>query len=279
MFEERIKKHYKFLPKNQKRLAERFLSFGHEAAFLTLAKLASQLKTSEATLIRFARSLGYGGYPHLQRELQNSIRQKLSPPKALQESLAEKDDRDIFSEIFETEHHNLNKARESNSKPIIEQAIQEIIKARRVGVTGYRSSSSMAHLLYILLSEVRKNCELLEFHMGSLPSQIINYGAKDLLICISLPRYSYQTVVNLKYVKKKKCKTIAITDSPLSPIGQEADLVLLAGNRSLTYFNFLASTVALINCLVAGVSLRAKNSLANLEEVNHIVTEWGFLLR
>jgi len=260
-------------------LAERFFSFGHEAAFLTLAQLAGQLKTSEATLIRFARSLGYGGYPNLQHELQDSIRQKLSPPKALQESLDEKDDRDIFSEIFEIEHHNLNKARESNSNPIIEQAIQEIIKARRVGVTGYRSSNSMAYLLYILLSEVRKNCELLESHMGSLPSQIINYMANDLLICISLPRYSHQTIANLKYVKRKKCKTIAITDSPLSPIGQEADLVLLTGNRSFTYFNFFASTVALINCLVAGVSLKAKNSLTNLQEVNHIVTQWGFLLR
>jgi DNA-binding MurR/RpiR family transcriptional regulator len=279
MFEERIKKHYKFLTKNQKPLAERFLAFGHEAAFLTLAQLANQLRTSEATLIRFARSLGYGGYPDLQRELQDAIRQKLSPAKVLQQSIAEKDDRDIFSEIFETEHDNLCKARETNSKAIIEQAIREIIKARRVGVTGYRSSASMAHLLYMLLSEVRKNCELLELHMGSLTSQIINYGAKDLLICISLPRYSQQTVANLKYVKKKKCKTIAITDSPISPIGQEADLVLLAGNRSLTFFNFLASTVALINCLAAGVSLRAENSLLNLKEINNIFREWGSLLR
>ena len=82
-----------------------------------------------------------------------------------------------------------------------------------------------------------------------------------------------------KYVKKKKCKTIAITDSPLSPIGDEADLVLLAGNQSLTHFNFLASTVALINCLVAGVSLKAKRSLAHLEEVNNVLTGWRFLLR
>ncbi|MBI5966771.1 MAG: hypothetical protein HY882_02780, partial [Deltaproteobacteria bacterium] len=74
------------------------------------------------------------------------------------------------------------------------------------------------------------------------------------------------------------CKTIAITDTPISPIGQNADLVLLVGNQSSTYFNSLTGAVSLVNCLVAGVSLKNKNSLETLKLVNEVVTEWGFLL-
>lgn len=132
--------------------------------------------------------------------------------------------------------------------------MKEIIRARRVGVTGFRSSHAIAYLLYFLLGQIRKNSDLLEFGLGSLPNQIINYGAQDLLICISLPRYSRQSLASLKYAQKNHCKTIAITDTPISPIGQNADLVLLVGNQSSTYFNSLTGAVSLVNCLVAGVS-------------------------
>jgi len=49
-------------------------------------------------------------------------------------------------------------------------------------------------------------------------------------------------------------------------------LALLVGNQSSTYFNSLTSAVALINCLVAGVSLRNKNSLETLKGVNKIIS-------
>jgi DNA-binding MurR/RpiR family transcriptional regulator len=129
-----------------------------------------------------------------------------------------------------------------------------------------------------LLGQVRKNCDLLEFTSGSLPNQIINYSAGDILIAISLPRYSRQTLTALKYAKKNRCRTIAITDSPISPIGQFADLVLLVGNQSSTYFNSLASAVTLINCLVAGVSLKNKNSLETLKIVNKVISDWKYHL-
>jgi len=52
----------------------------------------------------------------------------------------------------------------------------------------------------------------------------------------------------------------------------------LVANQSSTYFNSLASAVTLVNCLVAGVSLRNKNSLETLNLVNKVVTKWDYLL-
>ena len=278
MLSDRIKKRFSFLTHHQKKIAEHFLSVDHEAAFFTISQVARQFKTSESTIVRFARALGYKGYPDLQEDLQESIRKKLSPPKALQKSMAKEPGGDIYSEVFEVDHENLRKTRELNSNPSIEQAVQEIIRARRVGVTGFRSSHSIAYLLYFWLSQVRKNCDLLEFRLGSLPNQIINFGPQDLIIGISLPRYSRQTLAVLKYAKSNGCRTLAITDSPISPLGQTADLTLLVGNRSSTYFNSLTSAVTLVNCLVAGVSLRNKHSLENLNLVNKVVTKWDYLL-
>jgi len=278
-FEERVKKNYQYLTDRQQGVSERFLALGHEAAFLTVAQLARQLNTSEATVIRLVRKLGYRGYPDLQKDFQEGIKEKLSPPKALRDSiLKRKKSQGVYSRVFEIEQENLRKTRDVNSDLAIDQAVKEIIRAKKIGVIGFRSSHSVSYLIYFLLGQIRKNCALLESREGSLPNQIVNYGRGDLLICFSLPRYSRETLSVLRQAKKKRCRTMAITDRRISPIGRIADIVLLVSNQTSTYFNSLTSAVALVNCLVAGVSLNGKHSIDTLKEVNQLVNEWEYLL-
>jgi DNA-binding MurR/RpiR family transcriptional regulator len=278
MLASRIQKHFPSLTGQQKKIAGQILSLGHEAAFFTISRLARQFKTSESTIVRFARALGYKGYPDMQKDLQDGIRQKLSPPEAFQHSMAKVKEADLYSKIFEQDLENLTKTRELNSNQAIDRVVQEILRARKVGITGFRSSHPLANLLYLLLGQVRKNCELLEFSLGSLPNQIIHYGPEDLLIATSLLRYSRQTLASLQYAKKNRCRTIGVTDSPISPIGQIADIVLLVESQSSTYFNSLASAITLMNCLVAGVSLKNKNSLETLKMVNKVMSDWRYHL-
>ncbi len=278
MLAPKIQRRFPSLTGQQKKIAQQLLSLGHEAAFFTISQMARQFRTSESAIVRFARALGFGGYPALQKELQDAIREKLSPARALENSMAKGQGADIYSRIFEMENENLRKTRELNRNETIDRAVREIIKARRVGAAGGRSTHAVAYLLYLLLSQVRKDCDLLEFTPGGLPNQIINYGPGDLIIALSLPRYSRQTLMTLEYAKKNRCRTIAITDSPISPIAQVADLVLLLGNRSSTYFNTQVSAVTLVSCLVAGVSYKNKNSLETLKMVNKLTSEWKYHL-
>jgi len=278
MLKDRLRKRYQFLTKAQKKVAEFFLAQGEEAAFLSISHLAHQVKTSEATILRFARAIGYRGYLELQRDLQNWVRQKISPPQVLQQAIVRGSRNDIYSRIFEMDRRNLSETQKANSKDQIEKAVKEIIKARKIGIIGFRSSHAVAYLLFFFIGQVRKDCELLDSNLGSLPSQLINYGVGDLLIGISFPRYASITLDILKYGKKVGCKIMAITDNPVSPIGQISDLVLVAGHKSSTYFNSFSSAVTLINCLVAGLSLRSKVSVKVLESVDQIVADWKFLL-
>ncbi|MBU1208664.1 MAG: MurR/RpiR family transcriptional regulator [Proteobacteria bacterium] len=278
MLAERLQKSYQFLTKQQKKVADFLLSQGPEAAFLSAAQLANQVKASQATIVRFSRSIGYGGYVDLQKDLQSWIKKEISPPQALQKAIAKDRGWDIYSEIFAMDIQNLSETQKANSKEILNRAVEEIIRAKRIGFTGFRSSHSLAYLLCFFIGQVRKNCDLLEISLGNLPNQLINYGSRDLLIGISFPRYSSSTLDILRHGKKVGCKIMAITDNPVSPIGQISDLVLIAGHKSSTYFNSFSSTVTLINCLVAGVSLRNRNSVKVLKSVDQIVNDWRFLL-
>jgi len=238
--------------------------------------MAGVLKTSKSNIFRFAKSIGYKGYPDLQNELQNKIKQKISLVKVLKNTKEREKGTNIYSTIFEIDGQNLKETKEANSFEKIDRVVQAIIGARRVGFVGFRSSRAIAYLLFFYVGRVRKKCELLDSTLGNLTHQLINYGPKDLLVGVSFPRYGHQTVEILKYGKKIGCQIISITDNPISPAGQISDIVLIAGNRSLTYFNSFTSAVALVNCLVAGVSLKNRQSLKILKTFDEIDQEWDY---
>jgi DNA-binding MurR/RpiR family transcriptional regulator len=279
MFEERLRVRFQYLTKTQKQIAEFLLNNAEEAAFQSISGLAEALNTSTSNIFRLAKAIGYSGYPDLQKDLQKKIRQKISPVKALENSRQKDKGKDIYSIIFDMDAKNLASTQELNSKETIDRAVKEIIAARRIGLVGFRSSQSIAFLLSFFLGRVRKNCELLDNWFGNLTNYLVNYGPKDLLVGISFPRYSRQTLEVLKYGKQAGCKVISVTDNPVSPVGQISDLVLLAGHKTSTYFNSFSSAVTLVNCLVAGVSLKNKKSLEVLKSFDHIDNDWQYFLR
>src|SRR5438105_2404034 len=71
------------LPRSQRDLAAFILGHLDEVAFLTAAKLAKRCGTSEATTIRFTKSLGFKGFPEFQAHLRTLVRQKLGPSQKM----------------------------------------------------------------------------------------------------------------------------------------------------------------------------------------------------
>jgi DNA-binding MurR/RpiR family transcriptional regulator len=279
MLEERLRACFPNLTKTQKRIGEFLLNHAEEAAFDSILDLAEALNTSTSNIFRLVKAIGYSGYPELQNDLRSKIRQKLSPVKALEKSREKNKRKDIYSIIFEMDAKNLATAQERNSRETIDRVVKEIIAARRIGFVGFRSSQAIAFLLSFFLGRVRKNCELLDNWFGNLTNYLVNYGPKDLMVGISFPRYSRQTLEVLKYGKQAGCKVISITDNPVSPVGQISDWVLLSGHKTSTYFNSFSSAVTLVNCLVAGVSLKNKKSLEVLKSFDHIDNDWQYFLR
>jgi DNA-binding MurR/RpiR family transcriptional regulator len=278
MLAERLQKNYPSLTKQQKKVAEFLLSQGPEAAFLSVAELARQAGTSQASVVRCSRAIGFKGYPELQQELQNAIRQKISPARVLENLIGKSPREKTYARIFQMDAQNLKATEELNGPEILDRAVKEILRAPRIGFIGFRTSHAVAYLLYYFLSRVRKHCDFLDTG-ENLTNQLIHFRPGDLLVALSFPRYSRQTLEVLKYGKKIGCRVIALTDAPISPAGQIADIVLLAERKSASYFNSFTSAVTLVNCLAAGVSLKSRRSLDMLKSFDRIDNQWqNFLI-
>ena len=140
MLAERLQKSYPSFTKQQKKVAEFLITRGPEAAFLSVAEIAHQVHTSQASVVRFARAAGFTGYPEMQRELRNWVRQKISPSRVLQNLMGRAPKDNVYRRIFQMDRQNLDETEEANPRETLDRAIREILRAKRIGFIGFRTS-------------------------------------------------------------------------------------------------------------------------------------------
>ena len=105
--------------------------------------------------------------------------------------------------------------------------------------------------------------------------QIMHMDEKDVIIGISFPRYSRQTVKALKFAKSKGTHVIALTDSLSSPLAQYADTLLLAHSDMASFVDSLVAPLSLINALIVAVSINDIDRVsANFERLEQIWEEY-----
>lgn len=116
-----------------------------------------------------------------------------------------------------------------------------------------------AFIAYTLL-RFGKTTHLIDGIAGleTVQSEIV--GKQDLLIAVSYKPYAPETVQFAMRVAERKCKTIVITDSKLSPLAKVADLSLIVNEAEVSGFRSLASSATLAQALLLGYAFhRQKN--------------------
>ena len=88
MFKERITSRTKEMTASQLRIAEYVLGTPEDAVFLTAKQLAERVGVSEATVIRFARFLGFSGYQEFYTAMTTFLMDRLSTLRRLAEYAA-----------------------------------------------------------------------------------------------------------------------------------------------------------------------------------------------
>src|SRR5919106_323105 len=109
-----------------------------EAAFFTGAELAQRAGTSEATVVRFARALGYAGFPEFQQALQALLRQKLAPRERLEraDQAPGRSATSLVERIMERARSNADETRSSLGHKELEAAARALIRAEVIYVVG-----------------------------------------------------------------------------------------------------------------------------------------------
>ncbi len=260
------------ISKGHKKIAQYILVHYDKAAFMTAAKLGETVGVSESTVVRFASELGYDGYPGLQKALQDAMRNKLTAVQRIEVSLDQLKDGEVFRSVLMHDIEHIRHTLEETAMADFERAVDNIVSAEHVYVMGIRSSAALASFLGYYFKLMLPNVTLVQTGSRSeLYEQLMHLSDKDVLIGISFPRYSKQTVNAISYAHNKGAKSIAITDSVESPIANNADSVLIARSDMVSFVDSLVAPLSLINALIVAVSIKNKEVVASnfalLEEI------------
>ncbi|MDK2882645.1 MAG: hypothetical protein PWP58_981 [Bacillota bacterium] len=275
--EVRIKRAFNDLSGAQRNLAEFLLNNYEQAAFLTAARLGALVGVSESTVVRFAYTLGYQGWPELQGVLQEKVKNRLSTADRLRLSAAEAGtEESVAREILTTDLENLRRTLQELSDAEFNAAVDAIIAAADIYVLGSRSAYCLALFLAFYLQMVGKRVRVVPQGVSSIFEELAMVRPEDLVIGISFPRYSRLTVEGFAYARDRGAKTLALTDSILSPLAPLADITLMAQSNLGSFIESFAAPLSMINALVTAVGRRDKEkTLACLDELEAIASKHG----
>lgn len=262
----RIKQNMPKFSKGQKLIGNYIITYYDKAAFMTASKLGSTVGVSESTVVRFATELGFDGYPSLQKNLRDLVRNKLTTIQRMEVS-SDRIGNNVFDKVLNLDMERIRQTLEEGSRESFNEAVDAIINARNIYIIGTRSSYALAVFLAYYLNLMLENVKVIQATNSSgLFEQIMRIGKDDLMIGISFPRYSKHTVKALKYAKDAGADVLAITDTSASPLVGASNFALLARSDMVSFVDSLVAPLSVINALIVALGTKKREQISQTFE-------------
>lgn len=277
-FRKRLEGHFIGLTSSQKRIASYLLGNHDEAAFLPASALAGRLKVSEATVVRFARAVGYDGFPELRRHLQELFRLKVNPATRLQRKMEDlqSDQRHILQKVVEMEVQYLGEALQGIPPEEFDAAAKTIQGGSRVFVFGMGPSRVLADLVRIRLQRFGVTTIGLTESGRDLLENLLLLRRGDVVLAMGFLRATGELVAVLDHARSTGCKTVFLTDTLGLAFRGKADVILSARRGPVSSFHSLTVPMTILNALMLAVAVaRPKQSLESINRLLELRVAYG----
>ena len=253
--------------KGQKRIANYIEASYDKAAFMTASKLGKMVSVSESTVVRFAVDLGFDGYPSMQKALQEMVRNKLTSVQRIEVANDRFGNQDVVSMVLHSDLESIRMTNEAVNRAVLERAVDAIVQAKNIYIVGVRSSAAIALFMSFYFRNIFDNVKLINSSATSeMIEQMLHVSKGDVVIGISLPRYSARTVKMMEFARNSGAKVIVITDSDDAPAAKNADHTLVAKSDMVSVVDSLVAPMSLVNALIVSICRRKEPEMSRIFE-------------
>ena len=257
---DRLNQSGKRLSKGHRKIAQYIVEHYDKAVFMTASRLGESVGVSESTVVRFASAMGYEGYPQLQRSLQELVSHRLTANQRFEMS-TEIDPHDALGIVLKSDMQNLRATLDQLDNDVFDEAVKRLLSARAIYVMGLRSAAPLAQFMGYYLNYIFDNVHQVSSGATDGFEEISKLREDDVLVGISFPRYSTRTLEAMRFAKRCGAQVVAITDGPMSPLTDIADLALTARTDMASFVDSLAAPLSVINALLVALGLHRKEAL------------------
>ncbi|MBL7260543.1 MurR/RpiR family transcriptional regulator [Paractinoplanes lichenicola] len=232
------------LTPTQRRIAHCLVEHASKAAYLSAAEVADLAGVSQPSVTRFAIALGYEGYPALRRVLREltagADAERGEDHNAMQLAVA-----------AEAEHLG-RLVGQLERLDDVRRAAELLIVSRPLPVLGLRAAAPLAGYFGYFASKVHPDVRVLDAGGTSLLDRLDQARAAGAgaMLALVLPRYPRESLDAIREAKAMGYAVVAITDSAVSPVAGDCDVVLPAAVGTRLVFDLHTGPMAMAMVLL-----------------------------
>jgi DNA-binding MurR/RpiR family transcriptional regulator len=251
----------------ERRVVELFLKAPARMAEASIGEVAIEGQTSQATVSRLARSLGYGGYPDFRLAVARAAMVESVGAESHGTPPGDISPDDSLADVVAKIAYNESRAVEETARAIdlkqLRAAVDAVVGARRIDIYGIGASGFVAEDLHQKLHRIGLTAFVWREAHSAITSAA-NLGPKDVAIGISHSGATFDITDAMTAARERGACSIAITNFGKSPLAALADIVLLTAARETTLRSGATSSriaqLAVIDFLFVGVASRSFES-------------------
>lgn len=260
----------------ERRVARHFREHREEVLLASAAELARKAGTSDATVIRTVRTLGYDGLAAMRRAIATELRRDLSPAGRVAQTLREVGD-DLgaaFEATVDRQVAAVAGLKRSIAPEQFRAAVDHVLRADRIAVFGIGPSSAMAAYLAVQLGRFGIDAMTLSDTGLLLADRLMRLRQGDLLVVMAYGRVYPELRALLGRADGLGLPTILMTDTLGADLAGRVDLVLDIPRGRADTMSLHTATLAFIETWLVGIaSQRPAQTVEALTELNRLRAE------
>lgn len=246
------------LTKTQEKIARYFIRNPERIGGLSSIEAAKEIGVSDASIIRFSRTIGYEGFADLKADIYNTLVENaysgLSLAERMTQSAQQYSGEDVDARFLELMQMNLANTFHQNESEKYAQAAQMLVDAQKRYIIGLRGCRGVAAQFSRLMSFMVPNVVCIQDSECVSINALQDAGETDVVLMFAFARYYKIDIHYLELAKKCGAKICLITDELVSPLVGFADTVLQVRTEHMSFFNSTLGAVMIGEYLLTLIS-------------------------
>lgn len=263
-----VRDRYPGLTPTERSVADFLVRQPEQVVFMSAAQLAEATGTSDATVIRTARSLGFSGLPELKHGIGGSLLKVVAPAERVVHRLksVESDGDAVIGTVFDEARERLDEHQRRFDPAQFEAAVDAITTAGEVWTFGVGISSTAAQYLSTKLNRAGVDAYAARTMGFALADDVLRLREDSVAVLFSPGRVFREVEVVLARVAELGGTSILVADSLSAQGGQTADVVLSAPLSMSGITGEVLSELVVCDALVLGAARRRSDAAATASE-------------
>ena len=221
------------LPRAEKVFAQALAETPDTLADMTLAEAARETGSSDASIIRFCKRLGFHGYAELKRELEAAEPIEEEPESFESQVLNQDDMTSIMKKVFQSNLQTMQNTMVMADEDSLSAVVDALIKAESIHFFGVGDAFAAAQFAFMKFCRLGVDCSAESDPMMQF-TRANQLTSRDVALAVSYEGRSKNVVQAMAIAKKRGAVTICITKMNKSPLLKYIDIPLFISISDLS---------------------------------------------